>query len=277
MPLWSSGVTWSSGALWSPAPPAGASRVNSHPHSPPKMMRDDFYPNQISEQADWHLNFAAKFPLYGAILGKTALQINNAVADNLTLAYGLGEWRTSVREFGPASTASLELLKKGTGGDPFAFTTYAAPTPPTLPVGAEPVLAGALDRTFGLIKGLKGEPSFTLPMGLDMGIVGPEAPPPPPPGEVPVPEITVTAISGTENQYGRVKFVKNGHEYVIIECRINGGAYVELGMANKSPFIDNRPLLVPGVAEIREYRARYYDNAAPSSGWCGPEKVTVGP
>ena len=90
-------------------------------------------------------------------------------------------------------------------------------------------------------------------------------------------EITVTAISGTENQYGRVKFVKNGHEYVIIECRINGGAYVELGMANKSPFIDDRPLLVPGVAEIREYRARYYDNAAPSSGWSDVAKVTVGP
>lgn len=240
-------------------------------------MRDDYYPNPISEQADWHLNFAAKFPLYGAILSRTAQQINNAVADNLTLAYGLGERRTSVREFGPASTASLELLKKGTGGDPFVFTTYTAPTPPTLPVGADPVLPGALDRTFGLIKGLKGEPGYTLAMGLDMGIVGSEAPPPPPPGEAPVPEITVSAISGTLNQYGRVKFVKNGHEYVIIECRINGGAYVELGMANKSPFIDDRPLLVPGVAEIREYRARYYDNGAPSSDWCGPEKVTISP
>jgi hypothetical protein len=137
-------------------------------------MRDDFYPKLISEQADWHLNFAAKFPLYGALLGRSPLQINNAVADNLTLAYGLGEWRTSVREFGPAGTASLEDLRKGTGGDPFAFTTYTLPPPPTLPVGADPVLPGALDRTFGLIKGLKGEPGFTLAMGLDMGIVGSE-------------------------------------------------------------------------------------------------------
>lgn len=275
MPLWSSGVTWNSGALWSPAPLAGASRVNSPLIT--KTMRDDFYPNSIAEQVAWHFNFAAKFPLYGAALGKSPQQINNAVADNLMLAYGLGEWRTSVREFGPASTASLEELKKGTGGDPFAFTTYTVPTPPTLPVGADPVLAGALDRTFGLIKGLKGEPAFTLPMGLDMGIVGSEAPPPPPPGEVPVPEITVTPISGTENQAGRVKFVKNGHEYVIIECRINGGAFVELGMANKSPYIDDRPLLVAGQAEVREYRARYYDDGAPSSGWSDVAKITVGP
>lgn len=240
-------------------------------------MREDYYPTQISEQADWHLNFAAKFPLYGAILGKTALQINNAVADNLTLAYGLSDRRTSVRDFGPASTASLELLKKGTGGDPFAFTAYTAPPLPTLPVGADPVLPGALVRTFGLIKGLKGEPGYTLAMGLDMGIVGSEAPPPPPPGEAPSPVITVSAISGTENQYGRVKFVKNGHEYVIIECRINGAAFVELGMSKKSPFIDDRPLLVAGQAEVHEYRARYYDNGAPSSGWSDVAKITVGP
>ena len=274
-PLWSDGSLWSSGALWSPAPPAGASRVNSI--LPTTTMREDYYPTLISEQANWHLNFATKFPLYGAALGKSALQINNAVADNLTLAYGLGEWRTSVREYGPASTASLEVLKKGTGGDPFVFTTYTVPPPPTLPVGADPVLAGALVRTFGLIKGLKGEPSFTLAMGLDMGIVGGEAPPPPPPGEVPPPDITVTAISGTTNQNGRVKFVKNGHDYVIIECSINGAAYASLGMSNKSPFIDTRALLVAGQAEVREYRGRYFDNGAPSSGWSDVATVTVGP
>lgn len=276
MALWSSGVTWNSGALWSPAPPAGASRVNAHQPSK-TMLRTAYYPRHISEQITWHLNLAAKLPIYGAGLGLSAGQINNAVADNLTLAYGLGAWRTSVREFGPAGTSSLADLKSGTGGDPYVFTAYTAPTPPTLPVGADPVLPGALNRTFGLIRGLKGAPGYTDAKGLDMGIVGSEAPPPPPPGEVPVPEITVTAISGTNNEYGRVKFVKNGHEYLIIECRINGAAYVDLGMSKKSPFIDDRPLLVPGQAEVREYRARYYDNAAPSSGWSDVAKITVGP
>ena len=79
------------------------------------------------------------------------------------------------------------------------------------------------------------------------------------------------------NQNGRVKFVKKGHDYLIIEGSVNGGAFAELGMSNKSPFIDSRPLLVAGQAEVREYRARYYDNGAPSSGWSDVAKVTVGP
>ncbi len=72
-------------------------------------------------------------------------------------------------------------------------------------------------------------------------------------------------------------FLKDGHEHVVIQCSTNGGPPVELGMSNKSPFIDTRPLGVPGQAEIREYSARYYDNGAPSSNWCGPEKVTISP
>jgi len=240
-------------------------------------MRDVFYPTSISQQADWHLNFAIKFPLYGALLGKTALQINNAVADNLTLAYGLGAWRTNVREFGPASTASLEVLRSGTGGDPFAFTTYTVPPPPTLPVGADPVLAGALDRTFGLIKGLKGEPGYTLAMGLDMGIVGSEVPPPPPPGESAPPEIFLKIIAGTLNQYVRAKFFKRRHEYVVIESRRGAGPWEQIAQSNKSPYIDNRDLLVAGMAEVREYRARFWDNGEPTSDWCNVAQVTVGP
>jgi hypothetical protein len=211
MPLWSSGLTWNSGALWSPAPPAGASRVNSLLPSK-AMLRTAYYPRHISEQITWHLNLAAKLPIYGAGLGLSAGQINNAIADNLTLAYGLGAWRTSVREFGPAGTGALADLRSGTGGDPFVFTAYSAPAPPTLPVGADPVLPGALDRTFGLIRGLKGAPGYTEAKGLDMGIVGSETPPPPPPGTAPAPEITLSVISGVLNQYVRTKFIKRGHE-----------------------------------------------------------------
>ncbi len=182
-----------------------------------------------------------------------------------------------MREFGPASTASLRVLKKGTGGDPFAFTTYTVPTPPTLPVGADPVLAGALDRTFGLIKGLKGQPGFTLAMGLDMGIVGSEVPVPPPPGSFPPPDIFLKIIAGTLNQYVSVRFYKYGHEYVVIESRRGTGPWEQIAQSNKSPYIDNRDLLVAGVAEVREYRARFWDNGASTSEWCDVARITVGP
>lgn len=136
---------------------------------------------------------------------------------------------------------------------------------------------GALERTFDLAATIKRHAAYTEAMGLDLGIVGPEAPPPPAGSDVPPPRITVTAIPGDTHDYGRVKFVKDGHEYVIISSRRNGGAWEELGMFPKSPYIDMRPLLVADQAEVREIRARFYDKGTASSGWCDVAKVTIGP
>ena len=94
---------------------------------------------------------------------------------------------------------------------------------------------GALERTFDLAATIKRHAAYTEAMGLDLGIVGPEAPPPPAGSDVPPPRITVTAIPGDTHDYGRVKFVKDGHECVIISSRRNGGAWEELGMFPKSP------------------------------------------
>lgn len=276
MALWNSGATWSSGQLWGPSSPAVPSFENTKTKHT-KKMRQPFYPRSMGDRSEWHTNVATKLPGYASVLALTQAEEDNSVADNLILAHAYGGWIVAVREHSTGCTASLEALSFGTGSANYEFPVLQLPPPPTLPAGITGVKPGALQRTFDLVAILKRKPGYTEAIGLDLGIVGSEAPPPPPPGEVPVPEITVTAISGTKNEYGRVKFVKNGHEYVIIECRINGGAYVELGMANKSPFTDDRPLLVAGMAEIREYRARYYDNAAPSSGWSDVAKVTVGP
>ena len=222
------------------------------------------------------MNLAAKLPGYGPGLGLLTAQINNSVADNLTLAYGLGEWIGAVRELGPAATANLRVLENGTGGDPFAFTTFAAPTPPTLPAGADPVLPGALRRVFNLVQVIKSLPGYTEAIGLDLGIVGSEVAPPPP-GQIDPPELTAMVIPGNANQYVRLKFYKRGHEYAVIESRRGGGAWEQIAQSNKSPFVDERALLVPGQAEVREYRARFWDGGEPSSDWCNVLTVTVGP
>jgi hypothetical protein len=90
------------------------------------MKRDSYYPRRLAERPEWHINFAAKLQIHGPPLNLTAGQINNAVADNLTLAYGLGDWLTNVRDLGPTATASLKLLRKGTGRRPMS----SPPTPP---------------------------------------------------------------------------------------------------------------------------------------------------
>ena len=279
MALWNSGVTWNSGALWSPTTPSSVTpsrNTQPKPKRSKKMRRSEYYPELLSQRPEWHMNFANKLPTYAAVLGLTPAQLNNAIADNLTLAYGLGDWISAVRELGPAATGALRVLETGTGGDAFSFTAFAPPPPPTLPAGVTLVLPGALTRTFGLVKGIKGNPSYSEAMGLDLGIVGSELAPPPP-GEILAPDLTAILLPGDLNQYVRLKFLKRGHEYVVIESHRGGGAWAMLTQTNQSPYVDERDLLVAGQAEVREYRARYWDNAKPSSDWCNVLKVTVGP
>jgi hypothetical protein len=240
------------------------------------MKRNNYYPRLESERPEWHLNFAAKLPVYGPTLGFSATVIDNAVADNLTLAYGLGEWKTNLYEFGPAGTASLRDLESGTGSAAFVFPAYAAPALPTLPVGAAPVKPGALERTFLLVHEMKGKPAYNLPMGLDMGVVGSETPQPPP-GEAPPPRVTATVIAGPDNQRVSFKFFKDGHEGVHGETQRGSGGWELLAQSTKSPIIDARALLVAGQAEVRQYRFRFWDAGQPNGAWSDVIRVTVGP
>lgn len=276
MPTWNSGVTWSSGSLWGPAvlPPAP---VNANTKSKPtKMRRQPYYPKKIAEQPEWHSNMAEKCQIYMPALGFSAAEVDSAVADNLILAYGLGNWISNVRDFAPSCTSSLKDLIGGTGVTNYAFPVYAAPALPTLPAGITGVLPGALERIFRLVQSIKSKPGYTEAMGIDMGIVGSEAPAPPP-GDAPPPRLTVLVIQGSLNEAGRIKFFKDGHMGIWLECRRNGGAWEYLTATPKSPYIDDRPLLVAGQPEVREYRARFWDDGVPNGDWCDVAKVTVGP
>jgi hypothetical protein len=276
MALWNSGVTWSSGALWSPAAPPPGDTSSNHRTLRNTMKRNDYYPRHQSARPEWHLNFAAKLPVYGPTLGFTPTQIDNAVADNLTLAYGLGEWKTNLYEFGPAGTASLRDLESGTGSAAFVFPAYTAPDLPELPAGAAPVKPGALERTFLMVHEMKGKQAYNLQMGLDMGVVGSEAPPPPP-GEAPPPQVTATVISGEDNEAARFKFIKEGHEGVWAESQRGTGGWEFLAVGTKSPLVDTRALLVAGQAEVRQYRFRFFDAGQAHGAWTDVIKLTIGP
>ena len=41
--------------------------------------------------------------------------------------------------------------------------------------------------------------------------------------------------------------------------------------------LDERPLLVPGTPEVREYRMRFWDKGTPNGDWTDVVKVTVSP
>lgn len=67
------------------------------------------------------------------------------------------------------------------------------------------------------------------------------------------PEITVSIKGGLIT----LDFKKRGVDGLVIYSRLRGTqGWTKLGVDTSSPYIDGRPLAVPGVAETREYLAR---------------------
>jgi hypothetical protein len=274
MALWNSGVSWNSGALWSPAatPPAATPRNHRTHNRHTRMKRNDYYPKLVPERPEWHTNLAAKLQTYGPALPLTTAQINTAVADNLYLAYGLGDWIGNVREFSPACTAALVNLSTGTGGEAFVFTPYNAPALPTLPVGITEVLPGALDRTFRMVQVIKGLSGYTEDIGVDLGIVGEEDT-----VEHNRPEFTLKTEAGDGCHCVKVRHKKFGHYAVAVYSKRGTGGWELLGISKDTPFEDERPLLVPGQPEIREYKLRFWDAGQENGDWTDVASATVSP
>ncbi len=110
------------------------------------------------------------------------------------------------------------------------------------------------------------------PAAVQMGIVGEE--------DTTVatsPDFNLKAESGTECQCVRIVFNKHGEEAVIIEGRRAGGAAGFLAVDSGSPYLDERPLLVAGQPEVREYRMRFYGDNQGFGDWTPWKSVTVGP
>ena len=59
------------------------------------------------------------------------------------------------------------------------------------------------------------------------------------------------------------------------EWRRHGG--IIPGIDTEKPYTDDRPLLVPGQAEVREYRLRFWDKGVANGEWSESASVTVGP
>jgi hypothetical protein len=274
MALWSSGVAWNSGSVWGPVPPPPAPSVILAPsNSRTHMKRYYYYPNKVAEQPAWHFNYADQLTALGVGIGLTLADVTASANDSKHLGYAIGAWLKAVRDFGPAATGQVEVLKYGTGTDPFTLPAF---TPPAPPAGLTAVLPGALARIFKFIKMIKGAPGYTEGIGLLLGVVGAEIPPPPPGSNQP-PRISLSINQTPAMQDVLVKFFKDGHEGIWLESRRGTGAWEFLSISTKSPYTDSRALLNPAQAEVREYRAMFWDAGQPNGEWCDVAKVTVSP
>ncbi|MDZ4401109.1 hypothetical protein [Prosthecobacter sp.] len=236
------------------------------------MKRKFYYPSKVAEQSPWHFNYSDQLIVHGVNIGLVLGDVTASVNDSRHLGYATGAWLNSVREFGPGSTGQVEVLKYGTGATPFTLPEFLPPAPPA---GLTAVLPGALARLFRFVGMIKSAPGYTEGIGLLLGVVGEELPPPPPGGGVP--RISLLLNQVPEQQQVLLKFFKDGHQGLWIESRRNGGAWEFLTISTKSPHIDTRALLVANQAEVREYRAMFWDAGQPNGDWCDVAKITVSP
>jgi hypothetical protein len=271
MPFWNSGATWSSGQLWGPSTPVTPSFENTKQKTT-KMQRQAFYPRPLGERAEWHTNFATKLPVYASALTLTQAEEDNAVADNLMMAYALGGWIVTVREHATSCTASLDTLGYGTGSVNYAFPAEQLPPLPTLPGSLTGVKPGALQRTFDLVAVLKRSPGYTEAIGQDLGIVG-EA-------DTTVytrPDFTlkVEGLGSGGCNCVKVRHKRYGHYAVAVYSRRGTGDWELLHISAESPYLDERALLVAGQPEIREYKMRFWDAGSENGEWSDVASVTV--
>ncbi len=232
------------------------------------MKRHKYFPNRIAERPEWSATFCAQLPLANATLGLPAPGVTAIVADAKFCEYACGDWLTAVREFGPAATASLEELYSGGSGGAFVLPVFTAPA---LPCGVVAVPAGALDRIAAYVQMIKSSPAYTLAIGLQLGIVGPEDA-----AEHDAPTFALKIEQGEGHQVVRIAFKKFGHPGVAIESRRNGGAWELLAIDLSSPYLDARALLASPTPETREYRLRFFDGSAATGDYSPTASVVVG-
>lgn len=261
---WDAG-TWDSGQ-WDASSPSGY--FQTQPKLKSTMKRQDYYPSRIGDQVNWLDNYSEKLPIHGPTLNVDAADITASVNDAKYANYVLGSWLSAVRNFSPSTTDAVDDVLTGSGASAMVLPTFTAPA---LPAGVTATLPGTLTRIFALIQKMKLEGAYTEAIGTDLGIVGQEA------VEKLVPKFSAEAEQGPDCQCVRLRFFKYGHMGVYIESRRGDGAWDFLGIDTESPFMDERPLLVAGAPEVREYRMRFWDKGTPNGDWTDVVKLTVSP
>lgn len=234
------------------------------------MKRQNYYPSRLAAQVIWLTNYAGKVSAHATALGLNAALITNTVADAKWLIYILGAWLADVRTFSQGATEYLEIAQTGpTGGSTFPAPVF---TPAAIPAGTVAVAAGALTRVFKFVQDIKDAAGYTTAIGEDLGIIGAINS-----EDHPTPNFSLKLVQGAGCQCVEIAFTKFTHQGVYIESKRGNGNWEFLAIDTEKPYLDDRPLLVPGAAEVREYRLRFWDKGTPNGPWSDVAKIAVAP
>ena len=227
------------------------------------MPNSSFYPDREGDQADWLQNLRNKIVGYTAPLQITPAELLLTQNDLDYLIFVKVLWQPAWIAYAESATAYRDQLERGEA----TLGVIGLPPFPTLS-GPAPVAPGALTRTFERIARWKTAPGCTPPIMEDLRIKGtaPVATTNPP---VLTPDVQPDMVF--------LNFFKHGHMGIYVESRRQGEeTWADMGICVRRPFRDTRAVKVPGQAEWREYRARYWNNE-PIGDWSNVVRVTVNP
>jgi len=183
------------------------------------MAKKDYVPKAIGQLLLWLANAKAKIAVHGPTLGLDPMQITEFqnLIDNV-----VGKINTAEQsmETAKADVADRDAALK-------EFFEFARPA----------------------VQTLKNSDDYTPEIGEDLGIVGEE--------DGFNPALFKTTLKLTNFMgYVQIEFKKGKTDGVKIYARLKGQSeWTYLALDTRSPYIDNRPLAQPGVAETREYIA----------------------
>lgn len=225
-----------------------------------------YYPNSTGEQMNWLRNFANKLPHYTTALDLVPAEVALILQDALWTAYIVGEWQPASRIFAKAATQYAKDTEGGKGSSPLMVFI-----PPPLPEGVVERPFGALNRLFKFVQIIKCRKACTEAVGRDLGITITASQ-----AEHAAPELKLNISSGPDGQRVEIRYIKWGHLGLWLECRRADGDWEHLTLCTLSPYRDDRPLLMPGQPEVREYRARFWDKGSANGDWSSVARITVG-
>lgn len=186
------------------------------------MLRKGYVPFADDQFLIWHTTLKGGALTYAATVGLTGTDTAALTADNT-------DFNTKLNALSVAKAAQ----KTATDNKNMSRITAEA-------------------RARALIKRIKAHPAYTPAIGEAMGIIGPEV----------TDDIHTTApvLTGVDLGGGLVELRANRgiSEAIALFCkRGDEPDFTRLAIALHFPYIDNRPMLVAGKSELREYRAKF--------------------
>ncbi len=223
-----------------------------------------FYPDREGDQCEFLANLGEKCANYTVQLGSNAAEMVQVKSVCLLLCYIKGVWVDGLQKQAEAAVAFRNAIE-----------TAKAPTVPTVPVvvtwdppaGSASPTIGLLTWLFTVIAHWKTAPGCSESIMLDLGIKGtaPEASTEPP-----------DISAKVDGSIVKVRVIKAGNKGYFLQSRVQGETgWTDLGPTTAATFEDKRPVKVPGTAEWREYRAKFWDGTEVSGGWSEVVRVMV--